>query len=324
MDVRRRGCRKQERATTTLEHVEVAVAVAVLLGGIATGMGAQGGSLGSGIGDRISAIVSGDRATWRWRDARERRTGGGTAPVRVSRDELRMEPLLPPLAMWADEWKHHAVADGGATLDATASACALCASLEWSRELAPRATAGSDGPFAGLTASIEAAARVALASAEVGARAERRVGSARAFGQGRLRATIGGEADAAAEFAVARDGVTLDAEAGAMAGAVARAEAKVGIDLLGVAIRQSGRIEGWAGAGIRGTGGVRYDKGVVTWRVGWGAALGLGGAGEWSGQVDATGVSPTHRRLARDALAMSLRAAGMPVPYVALTHRSNR
>src|SRR5690606_30689675 len=102
-------------------------------------------------------------------------------------------------------------------------------------------------------------------------------------------------------------------------GAVARAEARAGLELLGVAIVQSVRVEGWAGAGARGTVGVRRSGDSVSWRVGWGAALGLGGAGEWSGTVDVSKVPPSHRRLARDALAAATAVARMPL--LPLIHR---
>ena len=316
MDVFRRRGRQQERATATLEYVGVAVAAAVLLTGVAAGMRPGGATIGDTVASRIGALVSGDGAAWRWRGEKETRTGGGDDPVRVSRDELRMEPMLPPLAVWAQAWKvRHAVA--GATIDVTTSACALCAAAEWSHELAPRAEAGSSGRFAGLAAGLELGGRLALVSAELNAKAARRWGTgANAFAQGRLRGTVGAEADAKATLIAGRDGVRGDATVGAMAGAVARAEAKAGVDLLGVAIRQTGRVEGWAGAGARGTAGVSVGDDTFDWRIGWGAAIGVGGAGEWSGQVDVSRVPASHRRLARDALIASLRITGLPVPII--------
>ncbi|MCW2920776.1 MAG: hypothetical protein JWL76_650 [Thermoleophilia bacterium] len=304
-----------EHATTTLEYVGIAVAVAVLLTGVAAGVRPGGKTIGGTVSGRVGALVSGDAASWRWRDARERRVGGGTDPVRVSRDELRMEPFLPPVAVWTRDWnQRHDVAGVAVGLDA--SACVLCATTGWSHELTPRAETGSSGSFSGLVAKLEGQARLALVSAELGARANRDWGTNRTFAQGRLRGTLGAEADAAATLTANRDRLDVGVEAGAMAGAVARAEAKAGVDLLGIAIRQSGRVEGWAGAGARGAAGVELRRGAVSWRFGWGAAFGLGGAGEWSGQVDATGVSPTHRRLARDTLVTSLRIAGLTLPTI--------
>ena len=314
MEIHGRRGRHRERATTTLEYVGLAVAAAVLLTGVAAGMRPGGEAIGGTVSGRIGALVSGDAASWRWRDARETRTGGGSDPVRVSRDELRMEPLLPPLALWSRDWRDQRELAGGVVVDVDASACALCAATGWSHELGPIAEGGSRGSFTGIVAQLEAHARFALVSAELGARASRDWGSDRAFVQGRVRGMVGGEADATATLKASRDGLEVDAGAGAMAGAVARAEAKAGVDLLGIAIRGSGRIEGWAGAGARGAAGVQVDRDSVAWRFGWGGALGLGGAGEWSGQVDASRAPPSHRRLARDALLGSLRGAGLYLP----------
>jgi hypothetical protein len=123
----------------------------------------------------------------------------------------------------------------------------------------------------------------------------------------------GGQVDAAATAHLSRDGLDGELEGGAMVGAVARAEATAGVDLFGVAIRQSGSAEGWAGAGVRGAAALHAGGGVTSWRFGWGGALGLGGAGEWSGTVDASKVPATHRRLARDALLGAVRVAALPI-----------
>src|SRR5688572_17233332 len=130
MEIHGRRCRRQERATTTLEYVGLAVAAAVLLTGVTAGMRPGGETIGGTVSGRIGALVSGEGASWRWRDARETRTGGGGEPVRVSRDELRMEPLLPPLAVWAQDW-HSKREVAGAVIDLDASACALCATAGW-------------------------------------------------------------------------------------------------------------------------------------------------------------------------------------------------
>ncbi len=316
MEIHRRRCRRAERASSTLEYVGLAVAAAVLLTGVGAGLRPGGEPIAAAVSSRIDALVSGDGATWRWRDARETRTGGGRTPVRVSRDELRMEPLLPPVGLWARDWESHREV-AGATIDLTASACAVCAQTEWSHALGPKAELGSSGRSSGFAAALDVAARLALASAEVNARAERRWTGASAFAQGRVRGTIGSEADAAATLVANRTGLTIDASAGAMAGAVARAEAKAGVDLLGIAIRQSGRVEGWAGAGARGTAGADVRRDSISWRFGWGAALGLGGAAEWSGSVDASAVPPSHRRLARDALVASIATTRFPLTSLA-------
>jgi hypothetical protein len=59
---------------------------------------------------------------------------------------------------------------------------------------------------------------------------------------------------------------------------------------------------------------VRREGATVSWRLGWGAALGLGGAAEWSGSVDASKVPASHRRPAREALHAALGVAGIHVP----------
>lgn len=281
--------------------------VATLLVAIGTGFGSEGGTLGRVVGTRLEAALDGTPRRWRW--SREVRGGGGDVAVRISRDELRMSPAIDELAVasraaaWSGE-------RAGVRGELRARGCLLCVSGEWSRELRPGGEVGSEGARGGLAAGVEASGRLAFASAEADGRLERDVGSVgSAFAQGRVRGTIGAEADATARVHV--DGSSIDAEvdAGAMVGAVARAEARVGVDLLGVAIRQSARAEGWAGAGIRGTAGVRRSPGVTSWRFGWGGALGLGAATEWSGTVDASAVPAGHRRLAGAALTAALRTA---------------
>lgn len=321
MDERRRFRGRGEAAATTLEHVGITVVVALLLAGVATGMGDHGGSLGARVGERIAALASGEGSTRRWRDARERRTGGGTEPVRVSRDELRLEPVVDPAALWHREWSDDRTLRG-TRVQAHASACAVCASLEWSHDLGTGTRADGDGARTGLAAGVDGSIRLALAAAEATIQLDRTVGDARVTAKGRVRGAVGAEADATGELQLGASAITAQVDAGAMAGAIARAEGKVGVDLLGVAISQSGRAEGWAGAGLRGTAGVHHEAGAISWRFGWGGALGLGGAAEWSGQVDASRVPESHRRLARDALLGGLRVAGISVPYVHVPRRN--
>jgi hypothetical protein len=305
----------REQAATSLEYAGLAMVVAVLLGGVAVGARGGGDDVGGTVAARVEELVIEAPKPRRWRDAREVRGGGGSVPVRVSRDELRMSPVLDPLSLW-DGSIRRAGTVAGTSMEIEATACAVCAAVEWSYGRSPAAERGSERSRAGLGAAFDVAGRLALVSAELTARAERDVPGGAAFAQGRLRGTIGGEADASIAAQLDRGTVDVELDAGAMAGAVARAEARAGIDLLGVAIRQSGRVEGWAGAGVRGTAGVRTGGGVTSWRFGWGGALGLGGAAEWSGSVDASSVPATHRRLARDALVASLRVAGIHVPPI--------
>lgn len=308
-----------ERATATLEWAGVAAAIAVLLTALGSAVGDEGGTLGRAVGARLEAATTGEPR--RWRAAREARRGGGTVPVRVSRDELRMSPFIDERAVAAGSrgWSGER---GGVRGRLTARGCLLCASAEWSHGIGPSAGIGSEGRHAGLSAGVDVAARVALASAEVDGSLERGLGEAgRAFAQGRLRGTLGAEGDAAAQVQLGGSTIDAQVDAGAMVGAVARAEARAGLDLVGISIRQSARAEGWAGAGIRGTAGVRRSPGVTSWRLGWGGALGIGGASEWSGTVDASALPERHRRLGAGTLAALLRttfglSAIPPIPHV--------
>lgn len=303
--------RRPERATATAEWAGIAAVVAVLLVGLGGGLGGEGDALGRSIGARLGAIVSGEPR--RWRSARELRRGGGSVPVRVSRDELRMSPFLDEraVASHSREWTGERAGIRGSL---STRGCLLCANAEWSHQLGPGAGIGSSGGHAGIAADVEATGRLALASAQVDGLIERDLGPhGAAFAQGRLRGTVGAEADAAARLQLAPAALDAEIDAGAMVGAIAKAEARAGIDLLGVSIRQAGRAEGWAGAGIRGTAGVRRTPGIVAWRFGWGGALGLGGAGEWSGTVDASAIPQRHREVAGSALAIAVRSAlGLP------------
>lgn len=307
----------RETATTTLEAVGIAVGAALLLGGIGSGFAAHGGTLGRGVGDRVSAIVAqvpGVGPTRRWRTAHELRTGGGSDPVRVPRDELRMRPVVDPVA-WR-EWRWRRAGErAGVRGTVDAQGCIGCGSLEWSWELLRGGQVRSDGSrSAGLGAAIEGSMRLAIASVQVAVGAERDLGGAgSAFTNARLRGAVGVEADVAARGLLTRGGIDVGVDAGARAGAVARAQVRSGVDLLGISIRQSAAAEGWAGAGARGAVGVRTSDGRIEWRTGWGGALGLGGAAEWSGSIDVAGMSPAHRRLARASIAAALGPLGLPV-----------
>jgi hypothetical protein len=306
----------RETGATSLEYVGIAVAAALLLGGAAVGMRGGSGSIGDGIATRLGAAIDGEKASGRWRTAHEVRTGGGSTKVRVSRDELRMSPVIDPLAVWSGSVERSATIAGARTT-VDARACVLCGALEWSHGLTRGAATGSDGSSAGIGGELTMHGRAALASGELNARVERDIGRAgAAFAQGRVRGTLGGELDAAATARLSRGAFDAELEGGAMAGAVARAEARAGVDLFGVAIRQAGSVEGWAGAGVRGAAGVHVGGGVTSWRFGWGGALGIGGAGEWSGSVDASKVPATHRRLARDALLGAVRVASFPIASI--------
>ncbi|MEO6867211.1 MAG: hypothetical protein ABI200_04245, partial [Gaiellales bacterium] len=134
--------------------------------------------------------------------------------------------------------------------------------------------------------SFLAEARLALAAADAHAAGRTNLGPLTLDADGRVRAAVGGEATLGAVVRLGRDVQVLEAEAGTMLGASAKAEGRVGASLLGVALEQAGQIEGWAGIGVRGEGGLRREGGRFSWNVGWGAALGVGGAARWSGSVD--------------------------------------
>lgn len=302
--------RAYERGTATLEYVGVAVVVALLAAGIATGGRLTGAGVGDAGGRRLEQAVL---AEGRWRDQREVRREGGSAPSRVPRDDLRLTPVFDERAAWSRRWRDRRRIAGIDTAT-DLRACALCVALEHGHGLTRGATGGSEGGVVGIEAGAEGEGRLALAAADASVHATGKLGPATFDGQGRLRGMLGGEARAAAGLQLGRSVQDLELEAGATAGAVARAEGQLGVDLLGVAIRHGGRVEGWAGAGARGVVGVRRERERLSWRFGWGAALGLGGAAEWQGSVDISAVSPRHRRLARDALATAARVAiGLPI-----------
>lgn len=341
--------RSPDTASTTIELVGLAAAVLVLVlataaalrdGGPATAdmVGARLGGLVSGGeeevagGDRGSGIASAARVDGRRQDrpdhlmsvvsggvrgvrgARERRIGSDAPAARVARDDLRLSPALPSVALRRLDTEGE-LELGGTQLHGDASACGGCAGLGW--QLTPRSgvTAGErtgsgrQSTQPGLGIDARANAHVALAALDVGGRLRRAAGPATLTGAARGRALVGADLDGRARLEIGHHEQVLELRGGAMAGAVARVEAKAGIDLLGVAIEQSGRAEGWAGAGARGVVSARREHARIEWRFGWGAALGLGGAAEWGGSIDVSKVPARHRRLARDALAAGAVAA---------------
>lgn len=343
--------RRREAGATTIEYVGLVAAVAALLGILAVGIGGSGPGLGNAAGSRIVRLVAGEHSPsvatrertrtaapaqarslelgrlaravplrGKLRAWHERRVSGGDEPVHVPRDDLRLSPILPPLAAWERRAEGRGDA-AGFDVHRDARACLLCTALESSREFSAGARTGAGGGQLGLEASADLEARMAIAAIDVGARARRRVLGADVEAQGRARGLVGGEASAHATLRLGRDAQELEVEGGAMAGAAAKAEGRVGVELLGIAIQQSGRVEGWAGAGARGTVGVRREGARIDWRFGWGAALGLGGATEWSGSIDVSDVPPRHRRLARRALLTSVQLATfgvtrrLPLPH---------
>ncbi|MCW2926694.1 MAG: hypothetical protein JWM86_662, partial [Thermoleophilia bacterium] len=123
---------------------------------------------------------------------------------------------------------------------------------------------------------------------------------------GRVKTTLGAELDARGRARLSASAQDLEVRGSAIAGASARAEAKFGVNLLGVAISQKATGEAWAGAGARGAVGVHRTEDRLEWRLGWGAVLGLGAAAEWEGAVDVAKVPARHRRLAAATLRAGL------------------
>ncbi len=306
----------REAAATSLEFVGIAVAAATLVGGIAVGLNGHGGSIGHVVGAAVGELIEHGAAKRHTRTAHELRVTGGSLRVRVSRDDIRMTPVLDPRALWRwDESRE--TTTHGIRASATASACVVCASWEWDRSLGMETGSGKRG----LVGSANAAARFALASVQAQASATRELGDNGSIElRTRARAMVGAEATADAEASVTSSSVDAQLEAGAMAGAVARAEAKSGVELFGIALQNTASAEGWAGAGAKGAVEMHASKGRVNWRFGWGAALGLGGAAEWSGELDVSHarIPAQHRRLARDALRSSIAAIRPIAPMLAI------
>jgi hypothetical protein len=310
---RRQG--RAEAAATSLEFVGIALAAAVLLGGVATGVARHAAPIAGTITSHVSTLVAGEQPTRRWRDTAEVRRGGGSEPARVSRDDLRIAPVLDRAAAWQGSIERGGeIGRTGARGRLQARACMACVHSEWAHELGPAAPPDdAAGDRSALAARGSIDGRVALVAAQLDGRIDRRLGRHGSVGaSGRVRGTVGVEGNVDATARAGRGVLEASVDAGAMAGASVRAQARFGIDLLGISIEQHGRAEAWAGAGARGTAAVTRDGGKVSWRLGWGAALGVGGAGEWSGSVDVSGVPKRHRRLARDAL-LAVLAPDLPL-----------
>ena len=290
-------------------------------------MGASGGSIGSNIGERMRTLVSNDgrasgastrptrsrsaaRSTSRRGAVQHEARWGSSAPgARVSRDDLRLSPLMPPIAWWKDD-AAIAGTNGGIEWSATGEACVLCIGAGERHDVNVGATSSSkDGHAPGVDVELNGNVHAALAAAEVNVSARHELGPATVTAHGRASGLVGGELDGHATAELGPQSQRVAARGGAMAGAVAHAEGGVGVDLLGVAITQSGSAEAWAGAGGRGTFDVGHSDGKVSWKFGAGSALGLGAAGEWSGSIDASAIPARHRNLARDALIAGVSAS---------------
>jgi hypothetical protein len=303
----RRGA-SAEAAATSLEFVGVAVAAALLVGGAALGLQARVPGMTGAIADVLGDLVEHGATRRSVRGVREVRAGGGDVRVRVSRDEIRMTPVLDPRALWQRGWSGEG-SRTGVDASASISACAMCTG--WEQD---RGVVADPGEGGGLLGTVEGSARLALAAVQAQAAARRDLGSVGSVeATARARAMVGVEASGDGELRIG-GGVDAEARGGVMVGAVAKAEGRAGMELFGVALEQTGSAEAWAGAGAKGVLGVHASQGRLQWRVGWGAALGIGGATEWNGAVDVSGVSAEHRRLARDALDATMAVTRFAVP----------
>jgi hypothetical protein len=303
MQQRRHQDGPREQGASTVEYIGCVVAVAALLGGVASAFGeGTGRTLASAVPERIEQLLAGGER----RTAHEQRRGGGTVPARVARDDLRMNPLVPTVGVWERTLDRSARARG---VDAHVSgqACALCVSIGTRHAASSGLIVDSAGKATGVQANLKADARFALFAAEVGTRLQRDIGfGGQLTAQARVRGLVGAETTGRANLKLGRTEQRLDVGGTAMAGASARAEGRAGLDLFGVAIRQSGSAEGWAGAGVRGEVKVEHSGSSLSWKTGWGAALGLGGALSWGGTVDVSGVPASHRALGQAVLSAAL------------------
>ncbi|MCW2972380.1 MAG: hypothetical protein JWN72_653 [Thermoleophilia bacterium] len=310
---KRSQARHRERGATSVEYVGLVVALAVLVAGMAQQFsGRPAGAIAAAIPQRIAAALEHEGST---HTAKERRTSGGTLPARVGRDDLRLDPVVPTVGVRRGDLDR-AYRVAGFDIRLTGEACAVCIRVGERHSLAAGATRDANTSGPGGQGSVSVDARFALLAAELGARVERSIGFG--FGgptkvglQARLRGIVGGELEGSAKLVATRAEQRLDVGGSAMAGAAGKAEARAGLDLFGISLQQTGRAEGWAGAGARGRISVERRGARLSWETGWGAALGLGGAVGWSGTIDLSGLQQT-RDEARSMLADALGAVQLP------------
>jgi hypothetical protein len=325
---------QSERGATLVEFIGLAVVLGVLVLAVGTRLRASGADLGIGSAERLTSLVAtaparsapaavSTASTW-WsrprelrasrRTAHEVRTGGGTLPARVSRDDLRVAATTPDHA-WRDERVRGTGDAYGAQWRFEAGACALCTAIGWDRAL--EATAGSTKHRAGIAGTATVDAHASLAAVSASARVARTFGPVRGTATASGRALVGADATATARLELEHARQDLELDAGAAVGATARAEVRTGISLLGAAAQQASSVEGWAGVGARGRLAIQHERGRVSWSFGWGAALGFGGAVSTRGSIDITGVPERYRSTARRALAAAVHATlgpfGVPI-----------
>jgi len=301
----------RQRGATTIEFVGLAVAVALLLGGVGQAIGKGGGAevIARAIPDRIADAFEGGKGS----RVEERRAGATKGPARVSRDDLRMDPIVPTVAR-AQVAAERRMRLAGFDVHVEAKGCALCLQVGERHSLVTGAIKDSAANGTGAQVGAQMNARAALVAGDLGLQAQRtvplgRAGDAVVTVQGRASGTVGAEIDIKAKVTATRGVQAIDVGGTAMAGAAGKGETRVGLELLGISITQTARGEGWAGAGARGTLAARRDATGFAWNTDWGAALGLGGSGGWGGTIDISGVSPRHRALAGSLLATASRMA---------------
>lgn len=314
-----------------VELVAAAVAVAVLAVAMGGAVRERGAPLGRAVGHELRVAATGPAGA-----------GDSTRPVRSTTAERSGswsaergrswasgptgQPtgarLLPPTSrahQWAVHEGEYSAAAGTGTRGAaaTASWCAGCAGYEagWSTAAGPERRRGEAATPFGLQGTAGGLGYVSVVEGRVVVDGRWTQGPVRAHGDVSLTARLGADADAEARAIVAPGVARVSVGASARAGAIARVEQRAAANLGGVAVSQSLAAEGWAGAGARGQLDAGWERGTVSWRTGAGAALGLGGAFEWSGSVDvaaaAAGARRAATRLGREAV-----AAGMPLPWI--------
>jgi hypothetical protein len=329
----REASKAAERAASTVEYVGISVVLAVLLAGIAHPFGgAPARAIAAAIPERISAALHGGRAHTATEVRVDGATGGAgtkvTLPTRVSRDDLRLDPVLPEIGVrrgTLDQSFHLA----GFDVRLDGEACALCIRIGERHSMVQGGVRQASMSIAGVQGVLRGDVRFAALAAELGARVHRSIGFG--FGpeqlgaldlQGRVRGLVGAEADGTARLLIGSHTQALDLGGGAMAGASARGEARAGFNLLGISIKQNVSGEAWAGAGVRAAARIEHTGLGFSWDASWGAALGLGGAASWGGSVDVSGLAATlaqHRTTSRIALNAALALVHpiyRPIPHL--------
>lgn len=267
------------------------------------------------LSEGISASISDgiwqkkNAANKKWAGVRIESLGSSSASHKLSAKELQLHPFTPTLSAWKKE-ASSSTQKAGVAINATANICSLCANINWRKNfkegIALKGAAKKRSKRSLIDAGIEAQGRGALLSTELLLNLKKSARYAAGEAQGRARGTIGVETDASLNATVSEKGIGAEVKAGAMAGAVAKAEVRAGVNLLGLALTSSGRVEGWAGAGAKGELGVKLATNGISWNIGGAAAWGLGAGGQWKGAIDTSSVPKRYKQVAQATIATSL------------------